>query len=286
MMKTQSLLSILCALVAALVLRPSCAVAEETRFSVGVVPQFEARKLAAIWTPVLEEISARAGVTLYLRGSADIPEFEQSFQEGVYDFAYMNPYHSLVALRTQGYEPIIRDNGRKLFGVLVVRKDSDFETVEDLEGGVIAYPAPNALGASLLMRAVLDRDFGLEYRADFVKTHSSAYLNVALGAADAAGGVMGTFRSLDPSISSQLRIIYKTVEMPPHPLTSHPRVPARVREKVVQAFLDLAETPDGRALLDRIPIKQAFTASKEEYEVLKALDLEKYYIQELVQAKD
>lgn len=260
--------------------------ADANTYTVGVVPQFEARKLAAIWTPILSEVSKRAGVTLKLQGSADIPEFEQSFQSGDFDFAYMNPYHSLVALRTQGYEPIIRDGGRQLFGVLVVGVNSPYQTVEDLKGGVIAYPAPNALGASLLMRAVLDRDFGLDYTADFVKTHSSAYLNVALGAADAAGGVMGTFRSLDPEIRDQLRVIYETVRMPPHPLTGHPRVPQDVREKVAQAFLDLAATPDGQELLAQIPFKRAVHASKEDYEVLKALNLEKYYIDEFVQAKD
>ncbi len=96
----------------------------------------------------------------------------------------------LVAAEAQGYTPIVRDGGRELFGVLVVAKDSDIETVEDLEGRSIAYPSPNALGASLLMRADLDRNFGLNYEAHYVSTHSSAYLNVVLGQMDAAGGVM------------------------------------------------------------------------------------------------
>lgn len=247
-------------------------------YSFGIVPQFEARRLAEIWEPILGELAKRTGHAFEITGSSDIPGFEKEFMEGRFDFAYMNPYHGLVAMQTQGYRPIIRDGGRRLFGVLVVKKDAPYRSVADLAGQAIAFPAPNALGAALLMRADLDRKFGLDYRASYVATHSSAYLNVYLGEAAAAGGVMATFNKTDPRLHAQLRVLYETTRVAPHPIMVHPHVPAEVAEAVQAALLDMAATEEGAALLAQVPFRQAVTAIEADYEPLRALDLESYFV--------
>jgi phosphonate transport system substrate-binding protein len=255
-----------------------CGAAWADTFSVGIVPQFEPRKLAEIWTPILIELENRTGHQFVMKGSPEIPEFEHDFIEGAFDFAYMNPYHFLVAAEAQGYYPVVRDGGRELFGVLVVAKDSDFQTVADLEGRKIAFPAPNALGAALLMRADLDRIFGISYDAIYVSTHSSAYLNVALGEMDAAGGVMATFNTLNQSVRDRLRIIYETTRVPPHPVVAHKRVDPSIVEDVRAAFLAMGETEDGKALLAQIPIRKVVAASADEYEILNDLQLRNYWV--------
>lgn len=251
----------------------------ETEYSFGVVPQFEARRLSDIWAPILDELERRTGLNLTMVGSPRIPDFEQGFARGEFDFTYMNPYHSLIAFDTQGYEPLVRDGARQLFGVLVVEKDSDYKEVADLEGKKIAFPAPNALGASLLMRADLSRQHGLNFVPDFVNTHSSAYLNVLLGEAEAAGGVMATFNALDPAIRDRLRIVYETTRMPPHPVVVHPRVPVEDAEKVRQAFIDMSASPEGRELLAQIPMLEAVRTDSGEYQVLRDLGLEDFYVE-------
>ena len=90
-------------------------------YTVGIVPQFEPRKLRAIWIPILKSIEKQTGLHLVIRGSPTIPEFEKELNAGMYDFAYMNPYHIMLANQNQGYIPLVRDTGRKLFGILVVR---------------------------------------------------------------------------------------------------------------------------------------------------------------------
>lgn len=255
----------------------SPAVADDV-YEFGVVPQFEARRLSEVWAPVLEEVEARSGVKLKMVGSPRIPEFEQAFSRGDFDFTYMNPYHSLVAFQTQGYEPLVRDGARQLFGVLVVDRNANYEQVSDLAGKKIAFPSPNALGASLLMRADLTRRHGLEFVPEYVNTHSSAYLNVLLGEADAAGGVMATFNALDPDIRNRLQIIYETTRMPPHPIVVHPRVPADVARKVQKAFLEMSGTPEGREMLSHIPILEAVPAQAADYRALSDLGLEDFYV--------
>lgn len=247
-------------------------------FTVGIVPQFEPIKLAEIWSPILRELEEETGHTFNMIGAPKIAEFEEGFLEGAFDFAYMNPYHFLVARKAQGYEALVRDGARELFGVLVVNKVSNIETVADLKGKTIAFPSPNALGAALLMRADLDRKFGLEYSQEYVSTHSSAYLNVALGQMDAGGGVMATLNRADPAVRDKLRVIYETTRTPPHPFVVHSRVDPDVAAAVQKAFLQIAETPEGQALLARIPMRQAIPATTAEFDSLHDLHLQDYWV--------
>jgi DNA-binding TFAR19-related protein (PDSD5 family) len=50
------------------------------------------------------------------------------------------------------------------------------------------------------------------------------------------------------------------------------------RSLVQQAFLDMALTPEGAALLAKVPMLKATIASQAEYTALAAWRLEKYYV--------
>jgi phosphonate transport system substrate-binding protein len=247
-------------------------------YSIGIVPQFEIRHLRKIWNPILREIKKNTGIELKLIGSPTIPDFEKEFNQGRFDFAYMNPYHMLLANESQKYIPLVRDTGRKLHGILVVRKDSDIKSVEDLNGKKIAFPAPNALGASLLMRANLSNDYKIDFDPVYVKTHSSVYLNVIVKQAEAGGGVQKTLKQQKINISSALKILHKTPSVAPHPLAVHPRVPVEVREKITTTLLELGKNPIGRALLAKIPVKKIGHASMDDYTALEKFKLERYYV--------
>lgn len=255
----------------------SALVRAETAYSVGVVPQLEARELASIWVPVLAELSKRTGLRLTMKGSPRIPEFEIAFEAGEFDFAYMNPYHAVIAARKQGYIPLVRD-AEPLYGVLVVRKDSPYRTIADLAGKKISFPAPNSFGASLLMRADLDALFHIKVIPLYAQTHTSGYLNTVLGVSEAAGGVKASFDRQKPDIRESLRIIYETRKVPSHPILAHPRVPEAHRVLVKQALFDMAATREGAALLDRIPMSKLTSASKDDYAVMSRLKLDKYYV--------
>jgi phosphonate transport system substrate-binding protein len=255
---------------------PVCS-AENGLYRFGVVPQFEQRKLFRIWRPILDDLEQRTGLRFKLVGSPKIPVFEEKYKEGAYDFSYMNPYHLLLAHDCQGYLPLVKDGGRMLKGILVVAKESPVKRVQELAGKPVAFPSPNALGASLLMRAELAQLHGVEVLPRYVQTHSSVYLHVALGQTAAGGGVAATLRSQKPEIRQKLRILYETRPISPHPISVHPRVPEADRKKVQQALLDMAETKKGAALLAKIPMRKAVVASLEDYKPMSDWGLEAFY---------
>ncbi|MBS0357079.1 MAG: phosphate/phosphite/phosphonate ABC transporter substrate-binding protein [Proteobacteria bacterium] len=269
-------LHVLAALAATGLAVPQLAVAGTT-YTFGVVPQFEQRKLFAIWKPLIDELARRTGLDLKLVVTLSVPEFEAAVEAGSFDFVYANPYHILKVRDSQGYIPLVRDE-EALRGIIVVRQDSPLKSVRELDGKILAVPSPNAVGASLLVRAELERLHGVRVQMLNVKTHSSVYLHVLNGLTEAGGGVQKTLAEQAPAIQSQLRVLYTTRDMPSHPVAAHPRVPPTVRDAVRQALLAIGASPTGKALLDDIPMPRPVTTSLDDYLPMRQWGLEKYWI--------
>lgn len=265
------------ALPVALMLLAPIAASAATTYTFGVVPQFEQRKLFATWKPIIDELSRRTGLDLHLEVTLSVPEFEGALDKGTFDFVYANPYHILRVSQTQGYIPLVRDE-EALRGILVVRKDSPVKSVEDLAGKSLAVPSPNSVGASLLMRADLERLHGVHVNMVNARTHSSVYLHVLNGLADAGGGVQKTMAEQEAAVRDNLRVLYTTRAMPSHPVAAHPRLPVAVREQVRKALLDMAATPAGKKLLDEVPMPVPVRASLDDYLVMRKWGLDSYWV--------
>lgn len=248
----------------------------ENVLTVGVVPQFEQRKLFRNWKPILIELEKLTGLEFRLVGSPKIPVFEKQFNKGVYDIAYMNPYHILKAHASQRYIPLVRDSNR-LKGILVVNKHSPVKSVNDLANKTIAFPSPNALGASLLMRSLLTEKFKIQFTSRYVQTHSSVYLHVAKNLVDAGGGVDKTLGKETEMLRENLRVLYRTPTVISHPIVVHPRVPAEKRQLIKTALFKLFASREGKALFKKVPINNLVATSMEDYQSLKAFKLDKYF---------
>jgi len=253
----------------------------EKYYTFGVVPQYEQRKIFHIWRPILDELEARTNIKLKMVGTAKIPDFTRKFLQGKFDFAYMNPFHVLQTINTQGYIPLVRDGGRTLNGIIVVHKDSKLKTINDLNLLEFAFPSANALGASLLIKAELEKR-NIKYIPNYVQTHSSVYLHVAKKLYPIGGGVLSTFNSQKNHIKNSLRILFTTPPVPPHPISAHPRVPIEIRIKVKHALLEMSESEHFKEFLKKIPITKMIPAKIDDYMKLRELHLDKLYIAEKI----
>lgn len=241
--------------------------------TIGVVPQFEQRKLLEIWQPIMDELSAAMECRIDLAGSENIPDFEAKFSAGKFDVAYMNPYHAVMAHQTQGYEPIFRSSV-PLQGVLVVQQNSPLRDIRELQGQSVAFPSPNALGASLLMRAELQSLHGIVVEPRYVNTHPSVYLHVAKGLTMAGGGIQKTLDEQPQVIRDRLRVLYTTRATPSHPLVIHPRVPKAVSTSLISSLQELAKQQP--YLFDAIPMSKPIRTSFADYAPVADLHLEQF----------
>jgi phosphonate transport system substrate-binding protein len=250
--------------------------AETRQLVVGVVPQFPALQIYKEWTPFLEKVSRASGVHLVLKAYKSIPEFEADIFKGGPDFALMNPYHEVMAKRSAGYLPLVR-NSEPLIGYLLVRRDSDVRNVRDLAEKPVAFPSPNAFVAALYMRALLIEREGVPIQPAYVKTHSNVIRQVILGE-KAAGGVASNAFQLEPdAVREQVRILFETPGVASHPLAVHPRISKKTREAVRAAILKMGEDDAALTMLRAVQLAKPVVADYErDYLPLERLRLEKY----------
>jgi len=250
--------------------------ANVTTYSFYVVPQLAISDTYLAWTPVLDRVGKKLNLCFDLKVLPGIPTFERDLLAGKPDFAFMNPYHLLPARTDQGYIPIIADGKNQLSGIIVVKKDSAIKSIQDLNGKKMAFPAPNAMAASLLIRVDLNRN-NIKVIPEFVKTHGNVYRAVLVGDYIAGGGVNNTLKRESPVLQNQLRILYETQKITPHPIAAHPRVPTQIRQAVARTFVELGKDPSMAEQLDRIQIPQPMEVSYERnYQKLENLGLEKF----------
>jgi phosphonate transport system substrate-binding protein len=247
-------------------------------YSFDVVPQLTAAKIYTTWSPLLQRVGQEAGLCFELRVWPTIPEFEQKLLKGDPEFVFLNPYHAVLAYQKKKYQPLLADSEDLLTGILVVRTDSPIQSLEALKGKTVSLPAPNAFAASLLIRAELAKR-KIDVQPVFVKTHSNVYRSVIGKDAVAGGGVNNTLDNEASEVRQQLRVLFETPAYTPHPIVTHPSVPAAVRERFLQAMLKLTQDDAGRKLLDDINLHkpQAVTYAKH-YKPLEALQLEKFLV--------
>jgi phosphonate transport system substrate-binding protein len=245
-------------------------------YTVAVVPQMPTAKIQSDWAPFLHALSEVTGYEFELKHYSKIPDFEEALKRGECDFAFMNPYHQVMAYDWQRYRPLIHDM-KPLVGILVVAKNSPIQSVKELNRKTLAFPSPNAFAASLYLRALLEKEERITFTPLYVKTHNNVYRSVALGSVAAGGGVNNTLMRENEQIQSSLRILYTTKKLSTHPFSVHPRVDAKTSKRVSESILKMGQEQRFAEILDAIQIPKPVLADYvKEYEPLKKLQLSSY----------
>jgi phosphonate transport system substrate-binding protein len=245
-------------------------------YTLSVVPQYTPLDIGSRWSPLLARLEKETGISLQLRVLEHIPKFETDFLAGLPDFVYLNPWHEVMAMKAQGYLPLVR-GGDPLNGILVVDRQGPIKRLADLYGKTLAFPSPNAFGASLYMRALLKEKENLEFTPSYVGTHQNVYRHVLLGEAAAGGGIAATLEKEPAAVQVRLAVLYTTPGVPSHPLAAHPRVPAEVRDRVAAALLRLDRDPEGRKLMQAVELDRTLAVDySRDYAPLEKLQLGQY----------
>jgi phosphonate transport system substrate-binding protein len=247
-------------------------------YSLAIVPHLLPLAAHRNWTPIAEELGRALAAKVEIALFRSIPQFEVAVMQGAADFAFMNPYHLLVANKKQGYLPLVRSS-HPLSGILLVRQDNPAKSIRDLDGQTLAFPAPNSFAASLYLRALLTQEHKLQFKPAYLDTHSEVFRHVILGNAAAGGAIRYTFLREPVEVCAQLRVLYETPATPSHAFAVHPRVPGSVRDQARRALLAMRQPPALRERLDSVQLSQPVTADlARDYLPLEKLGLDRYAV--------
>lgn len=250
----------------------SATAAEMAVLSFGIPPQQSPTELTKRWTPVLQYLAEKSGLTLQLKTAKDIPTFHQQIMEGLYDIAYLNPNTYVAANKAIGYRAFAKEKDGKSFAIIVARKDGSIKRLSQLSDQTMAFPSNTAFMATILPLKQLEEE-KIAVKIQYVVSIDSVYRSVAKGLFVAGGGEARTFGALEPEIRDQLTLLWQSDDLPPFPFFAHPRVPAAALHKLQIAMIAMGQDPHGQALLKVINIKALDKASDAEYNAVRKLNL-------------
>lgn len=238
-------------------------------YTFGVVPQSNAKKLLEDWKPILDHLSQKTQTKFKFTTAKDIPTFNAQVLAGAYDFMYHNPHVYVTANEAVGYTALAHAKDKKIKGIIVVAKDSPYQSLKDLQQQKLAFPK-GAFAAELLPRAQLIRE-GVEFQSNYTKTHDNAYQAVAEGLFAASGGVMRTFNATKPEVKEKLRVLWTSPGYTPHAFAAHPRVPKTFQAQVQALLVGMSDDAQLLAQLKKMKLKGIQAAGDANWDDVRAL---------------
>jgi phosphate/phosphite/phosphonate ABC transporter binding protein len=234
----------------------------------GIAPQQEPEKVRAMWAPFFRYLEKEVGHPFAFETASSIEEFQKRVLEGRYDIWWGNPLTYVQASKRLGYVAIARDTTR-IAGLLVTLKEDGPKSPKELLGKKVAYSAPDAIGGTLLVQALIARAGVAPDQVETIYTgsHDAVYKAVLEGKAAAGGGVPRSFNALAPEQREKLGVLARTEEVAPQPFAVHPRLYRSVVAKIQRAMLKLNWAPEGKDILQSIQYKEIVVSNDFDYDI-------------------
>ncbi len=143
-------------------------------------------------------------------------------------------------------------------GQIITRSDSDITEIADLEGRTFARPDPLSTSGWIIPMLTM-RSQGIVPEQDLEEIvdaggHPAVVAAVYNGDVDAGATYVdarGTIEDDNPDVMEAVRVIAVSEDIPNDGVQFHPSVPEEMREQIVTALLEIAETEEGQEALSQ-----------------------------------
>ena len=224
-----------------------------------VVPALTPSKVVQRYQPLIDLLSTKLKQAhlppLQLVVAKGHDDFSRRLADRSFAVAVVSSATAVQSERS-GYSPfaeVLHDD--KLYGALLVPKNSPIQTLDDLRGKKISFPNRSVMSGSLMIRMYL-HDHGLDrdkdYTAIYCESYDSAVLTLSTGRSDAAGVGSSPWALLArsrPDLASSMELRFQTDPMPQAVMIAAADFPPAALHVVRDTLFHLRETPEGRAAL-------------------------------------
>ncbi|WP_425403823.1 phosphate/phosphite/phosphonate ABC transporter substrate-binding protein [Hwanghaeella sp.] len=246
---------------------------QEQIYVFGIHPLHNPERLHEIFGPLMRHLEAKIPEAKFrLEASRNYAAYDEKLYSGKFHFSLPNPFQTINSLK-HGYRVFGKMGDDHNFrGIILVRKDSGIEKVEDLKGKPVSFPAPSALAATMMPQFYLQTN-GLDVMKDldirYVGSQESSIMNVFLGDTVAGATWPPPWRLLAaerPQLSEELEIKWQTDPLPNNGLVARGDVASDLVDEVAAVLFGLHEHEAGRALLHRMDLSRFERADNDTFQ--------------------
>ncbi len=219
----------------------------QTAYRFSPVNQWDIKKTAEYWNPIINYVSDRSGVKLELkigRTSADTTAYVLAQEV---EFVFSN--HMFSPEREKlGWKVFGRRQVSELHGQIVVPADSPITSLEQLKGQEIGFAGPEAFVGYKVPTAHLVSK-GVETKAVFGGNQNAAFAQLFAGKVKAVGSNSQLVEGYAAREGKKFRVLWTSEGYHDLALMASSKVPEKDLKAVAAAFINMVKDPQGRDIL-------------------------------------
>jgi len=252
--------------------------AESRVLVIGLIPEQNIFKQVERYKPVADYIYKKTGYKIELVALPMYGNVIDRFTDKHMDGAFFGSFVYTLAHAKLGVEVLVRPENLKgistYHGLIFVRKDSGIISAKDMKGKRFAFVDKATTAGYLLPVAYFHQNNITDYKTYFSETyfagtHENAIHDVLDGKADIGAAKNTIYEKLeetDPRIRKKLLILQKSPDVPENPLGLRKDIDESVRQKLKEAFLDMAKNPEGKDVLRQFGARRFIESADKDFE--------------------
>jgi phosphonate transport system substrate-binding protein len=226
------------------------------------VPSGDTQEIIASGDALAEMIQDKTGLVIKAEVGTDFAATREAMGAGKAHIGWLNTFNYVLANEKYGIEVGLvtsRFDATTYKGQINVRADSGIESLDDLKGKVMCWVDPNSTSGYIIPRIMLMAN-GIDPDNDFAKTieagsHNNVVTQVYNGDCDAGATYADARSSIEDDVADvkeKVVVLAETTDIPNDSVSFIKELDPEVREKVVSALLEIAETEEGQAALESL----------------------------------
>ncbi len=209
------------------------------------------------------------GVNIHLELVNNFSELGKLIDSDKVDLIYANPFDMSKLIREKSFLPVTKPVGKVDESVIIIKSDSDIESVESLKSGVKVSitdaPDVNMVGAIMLESADI-------YANDFEKINCSNNItiakNVINGESEIGFMLADSYDELSSLVKKQLKLLIRSkIDLLHHTFLISPRL-SEMFKSIQTALVALDGDDKGNKLLNSLELEKWLAMETEEAEFM------------------
>ncbi|MCA9937212.1 MAG: phosphate/phosphite/phosphonate ABC transporter substrate-binding protein [Anaerolineales bacterium] len=239
------------------------------------VPSGDTQQIIASGNELAQLVADKTGLVINANVGTDFAAVREAMGAGQAHIGWLNTFNYVLAHEKYGVDVALvtqRFGSTTYTGQIIVRADSGIASLADLKGKVMCWVDPNSTSGYIIPRILLQAN-GINPDTDFSQTieagsHNNVVTQVYNGDCDAGATFVDARSSVEadlPDVKEKVVVLATTADIPNDSVSFIKDFPADTRDQVVIALLEIADTDQGKEVLNNLYSIEALQAADDSF---------------------
>ena len=250
------------------------------KIRLGLIPTEGGSETKERFEPLVKHLEASLGIEVEAVSASDYAGIITAMTHKHLDFAYYGPKSYTEAAEKANAEALVMERNKKgepgYYGIIITRKDSGIQTMEDARGRVFAFTDPNSTSGFLVPNILFAREIKIPpetyfKQVKFSGSHGASILSVKNMSIDvAATNNLDLDRMIEKGqvAPDEFNILWKSDLIPGSPIAARKDLPASLKTAVTGALVSFSGNKAG---LEKLQNGGFIFADDSSYDVIRYL---------------